>query len=252
MSVSIDLKGKTALVTGANGGIGSSIVSILMEAGANCICIDSPSSLNDFKPTKNGNESKMYIEADFTKKFSIDEIRKKLKNKNIQVDIVVNSAGYTEGNDFFNYSELAWEKTIKINLTTPFLISQMLAKEFMSNGGCIINITSLAAEQGFPGNVAYVSSKGALKQLTKAMAIDLSEFNIRVNSIGPGYVKTKMTERSWNDSGLRNERSRRMISKRWAEPKDIANAVLFLASDMSEYINGQSIYVDGGWLSKGL
>ena len=94
----------------------------------------------------------------------------------------------------------------------------------MKSGGSIINITSLAAELGFPDNVAYVASKGGLKQLTKAMAIDLAKKNIRVNSVGPGYVKTKMTRKSWLNKKKRNNRSDRIILKRWANPKDIANA----------------------------
>ena len=122
----------------------------------------------------------------------------------------------------------------------------------MNSGGSIINITSLAAEQGFPDNVAYVASKGGLKQLTKAMAVDLATKNIRVNSVGPGYVKTKMTEKSWLDKKKKKNRSDRIILNRWANPKDIANACLFLGSNLADYINGQEIYVDGGWLSKGL
>ena len=122
----------------------------------------------------------------------------------------------------------------------------------MDSGGSIINITSLAAEQGFPNNVAYVSSKGGLKQLTKAMALDLAEKNIRVNSVGPGYVKTKMTQKSWLNTKKKKSRSERIILNRWANPADIADACLFLGSDLSSYINGQEIYVDGGWLSKGL
>ena len=122
----------------------------------------------------------------------------------------------------------------------------------MKTGGSIINITSLAAEQGFPKNVAYVSSKGGLKQLTKAMALDLAEKNIRVNSIGPGYVKTEMTKKSWLNRKKKKNRSERIMLNRWANPSDIADVCLFLGSNLASYINGQEIYVDGGWLSKGL
>ena len=114
----------------------------------------------------------------------------------------------------------------------------------MNSGGSIINITSLAAEQGFPDNVAYVASKGGLKQLTKAMAIDLAKKNIRVNSVGPGYVKTKMTQKSWENKRKKKNRSERIIMDRWANPEDIANVCLFLGSELASYINGQEIYVD--------
>ena len=145
-----------------------------------------------------------------------------------------------------------WKKTIDINLTTPFRLSQFVSKNLMLSGGSIINITSLAAEQGFPDNVAYVASKGGLKQLTKAMALDLAKKHIRVNSVGPGYVKTRMTKKSWINIKKRKNRSERIILKRWAQPIDIANTCLFLGSSLANYINGQEIYVDGGWLSKGL
>ena len=185
------------------------------------------------------------------KKKLIKNLLKKIKKKTI-IDILINNAGFSSSNFFLKYSLADWKKTLEINLTTPFMISQLVSRKFMTSGGSIINITSLAAEQGFPDNVAYVASKGGLKQLTKAMAIDLADKNIRVNSIGPGYVRTKMTEKSWLNKKKKKNRSDRIILNRWANPKDIANACLFLGSNLADYINGQEIYVDGGWLSKGL
>jgi gluconate 5-dehydrogenase len=117
--------------------------------------------------------------------------------------------------------------------------------------GSIINITSINAELGFPGNPAYVAFKGALKQLTKALALDLGP-SIRVNAIGPGYFRTDMTRKSWGDDTMRQERSSRTILGRWGVPDDLAGAVIFLASDASAYVTGIDLYVDGGWLAKGL
>ena len=122
----------------------------------------------------------------------------------------------------------------------------------MKSGGSIINITSLAAEQGFPNNVAYVSSKGGLKQLTKAMAIDLAKKNIRVNSIGPGYVKTKMTEKSYSNSKKKLERVEKSILNRWGEPNDLIGIVIFLATKSSSFVTGTNIIVDGGLSIKGI
>jgi len=183
---------------------------------------------------------------------NIIQIINKIKKKNKKIDVLINGAGFTSSKNFFNYNLNDWEKTLTINLSTPFLISQAISKDYMNYNGCIINITSLAAEQGFPNNVAYVASKGGLKQLTKAMAIDLKNKKIRVNSVGPGYVRTKMTEKSWSNKKNRKYRSERMISDRWAQPRDIANVCVFLGSELASYINGQDIYVDGGWLAKGL
>jgi NAD(P)-dependent dehydrogenase (short-subunit alcohol dehydrogenase family) len=252
MSIKIDLKGKNVLITGAGGSIGVEIVLKFLEAGANYICLD-----KNFKNLK-----KIKSQIGFSKRVSFLDINLEKKNfnklflskikKKTNIDILINNAGFTSSRNFLNYKQDDWDKTIRINLTAPFIVSQLVSKNLMNSGGSIINITSLAAEQGFPDNVAYVASKGGLKQLTKAMAIDLADKKIRVNSIGPGYVKTKMTEKSWKDKKKKKNRSERIILARWAYPKDIANTCLFLGSELSSYINGQEIYVDGGWLSKGL
>jgi len=252
MSIKIDLTEKNILITGAGGDIGYEITLKFLEAGANCYCLD--------KNLKNLKKKKIqkkflgrinFINIDFEKKNFIKDFLKQI-NKNIKIDILINNAGFTSSQQFLEYSLKNWKKTLDINLTTPFILSQLVSKKFMDSGASIVNITSLAAEQGFPNNVAYVASKGGLKQLTKAMAVDLAEKNIRVNSIGPGYVKTKMTQKSWQDKKKRKSRSDRIILKRWAKPNDIANVCLFLGSNLANYINGQEIYVDGGWLSKGL
>ena len=252
MSVKIDLTGKNVLITGAGGDIGSVIVLKFLEAGANCFCLDK-NLINSkkFKIKNNFLGKITLLNIDFEKKNFTQTILKNLK-KNLKIDILINNAGFTYSQKFSKYSLKNWKKTIDINLTTPFILSQLISRKFMISGASIINITSLAAELGFPDNVAYVASKGGLKQLTKAMAIDLAKKNIRVNSIGPGYVKTKMTKKSGLNRKKRKNRSDRIILKRWAEPKDIANVCLFLGSSLADYINGQEIYVDGGWISKGL
>ena len=119
-------------------------------------------------------------------------------------------------------------------------------------GGSIINITSLNAELAFPNNPAYVAFKGGLKQLTKALALDLGQYNIRVNNIGPGYMKTDMTKKSWLNPKLRKARTSRILLNRWGEKEDIVGPCIFLASDASKYVTGHDLYVDGGWLANGL
>ena len=117
-------------------------------------------------------------------------------------------------------------------------------------GGSIINITSLNSEIAFPNNPAYVSTKGGLKQLTKSLALDLGKYNIRVNNLGPGYIKTNMTKFGWKNN--RKKIEDRTILGRWGEPRDLVGTIIFLLSDASSYITGQDIYVDGGYLTKGL
>ena len=207
MSIKINLKNKNVLITGANGSIGYEITTKFLLAGAKCVCVD-----KNFEELKKliskGNYSSQItlFKVDLNKKNLIKNFINKIK-KRFKIHILINNAGYTSSKNFLSYNFKEWEKTLQINLTAPFLISQMISKYCMPSGGSIINITSLAAEQGFPNNVAYVASKGGLKQLTKAIAIDLSKKNIRVNSIGPGYVKTNMTKKSWNNSKKRKNRS---------------------------------------------
>lgn len=253
MSIKIDLKGKNILITGANGGIGQEITLRFLQSGANCICVDKNfDNLKSNKFLKTLFNRITFLKCNFEKKNFINTFIKNIKRNKKKIDVLINSAGASSSKNFFNYNLDDWNKTLKINLTTPFLVSQAISKNYMNNNSCIINITSLAAELGFPNNVAYVASKGGLKQLTKAMAIDLKNKKIRVNSVGPGYVRTKMTEKSWSDKIKKKLRSERMISERWAHPRDIANVCVFLGSELADYINGQDIYVDGGWLAKGL
>jgi NAD(P)-dependent dehydrogenase (short-subunit alcohol dehydrogenase family) len=170
------------------------------------------------------------------------------------IDILVNNAGVSYGNSSEKYSIDDWNKTIGVNLTVPFNMSKMVANELIKKekSGSIINITSLGAEFGFPENPAYCASKGGLKQLTKALAYDWAKYGIRVNNVGPGYMHTNMTDKSYNNPQMNAERLRHMMIQRWGEPRDLAGVCVFLASQMSEYITGQDIYVDGGWTAKGL
>ena len=121
-----------------------------------------------------------------------------------------------------------------------------------SRPGSIINITSLNSELAFPDNPAYVTFKGALKQMTKSFALDLGKHGIRCNNIGPGYIRTNMTKQSWSDPIRRKQREDKTALGRWGKPSDLCGVVIFLASDASGYITGQDIYVDGGWMIKGL
>lgn len=251
MSIKINLSKKNVIITGAGGSIGSIIAKKFLEAGANCICVDKNFKKSQIKfIKKNFNKKAQFLKLNFEKNF-LKDLKKNLK-KNLKIDVLINNAGFTYSEHFLNYRLNNWEKTLRVNLTAPFIISQEIAKNFMKKEGNIINITSLSAEQGFPKNVAYVASKGGLKQLTKAMAIDLANKKIRVNSVGPGYVKSNMTKKNWSNVKKRENRKLRMISDDLANPEDIANTCVFLSSKLAKYINGQDIYVDGGWLAKGL
>ena len=171
-----------------------------------------------------------------------------------KIDILVNNAGVSFGDQSFEtYSSENWERTYQVNLKAPFELIQMVTESMKKEGlGSIINITSLNAELAFPGNPAYIASKGGLRQLTKSAAYDLAKYGIRANNIAPGYMRTAMTEKSYNDPKMHTDRKNRTLLGRWGTSEDLVGAAIFLASDASSYITGQDIYVDGGWSIKGL
>ena len=237
------LKNKNVLVTGGSGSIGLAIAKGFKSCGARVF-------LWGHREIEEGKEFDLYQVVELTNE---EDIRKQFFKLPETIDILVNCAGFTSGERSEKYPVELWKKTIDINLTAPFLICQLAVERMISNhDGSIINITSIGAEQGFPNNPAYGATKGGLKQLTKAFACDWAQYGIRVNNVGPGYTRTKMTSGSWQDEELRRERTDRMMIKKWAEPEDIVGIVLFLGSDMARYITGQDIYVDGGWTAKGM
>lgn len=239
------LKGKNALVTGGARGNGEGIAVGLLRAGAKVYVIDVDCGIE---------KNIEYIQIDLTDKDGVKVILDELFNEGIVFDILVNCAGISISDASEKYDLENWYKTLEINLTTPFFLSQLVATAMIKQEkkGSIINITSLGAEYGFPENPAYCASKGGLKQLTKALAYDWAKYGIRVNNVGPGYMRTRMTEKSYADAELREDRSRHMMLPRWGNPEDLVGVCVFLASRYSEYITGQDIYVDGGWTAKGL
>ena len=248
MSNSINLKGKTALITGAANGNGLAIQKAFSKAGAKVLVID-----KKFKNKRLNKKMLKIIELNMLDENFFIELKKNLSNLNIKkIDILVNNAGITLPNNFMTYKHNDWNKTIELNLSLPFKLSQYVGIHYMKSSGSIINITSLASMFGFPNNPAYVASKSGLRGLTTSLAYDLSSKKIRVNAIAPGYVKTNMTKISWSKLNLRKERNSRILLKRWGKPKDVANLALFLGSDLAGYITGQNICVDGGWSIKGL
>ena len=239
------LIGKKAIVTGGFRGNGKAIAMGMKEQGADVTVFD----------VMDGADSPFrYYRVNLRDKAALKQAYEKAVEDNGIYDILVNNAGITKGMPAQDYTFDAWEATLDVNLTVPFLLSQMFAKSLIGAGkpGSIINITSLSAKYGFPNNPAYCASKGGLRVLGRQLALDWGKYGIRVNNVSPGYVRTSMTSGSYNDPVLYEERTRRMIFDRWAEPEDLAGACIFLASSLSEYITGQDIIVDGGWEAKGL
>jgi NAD(P)-dependent dehydrogenase (short-subunit alcohol dehydrogenase family) len=250
------LEGKVAIVTGSARGNGLAIARALSAARARCFMVDvreaelreAATGFSDapVQPTA--------IALDLTNHGAPERLVDQVVAEAGRVDVLVNNAGITRSADVLDYPESDWDATQAINLKAPFLLSKAAAVAMEKNGGgSIINITSLNAEQAFPNNPAYVASKGGLKMLGKSLALDLGVHGIRVNNVGPGYFRTELNRKSWDDPERRRERSSHTILGRWGDPeRDLPGIVIFLASDASSYVTGQDIYIDGGWLAKGL
>lgn len=237
------LKGKNCIVTGANRGIGREICKSLISHEASVIGIDLVDDHGDIP----------ILLADITKEDEVEDVSVAVEKTYGKVDVLVNCAGITltSSNDMYELAD--WKKTLDVNLTGSFLLTNRLFSLLCnSKSASVVNITSLNASLGFPNNPAYVASKTGLLGLSRSWAVDWGKYSIRSNCVSPGYIKTKMTENSWSNYEHREKRSSRTCLGRWGETKEVANVVLFLASDLSSYITGQMINVDGGWTVKGL
>jgi len=254
MHTQFSLEGKVAIVTGAARGNGKAIAEGLLGAGATVYFVDKLAT--ELEETVQGTKNKRAksIVADLSVREDLEMIAPLVYKNEGKIDILVNNAGITVVQSSENHSEEEWDKVLLINLKVPFLLSQQVARAMIEkgNGGSIINITSLGAELGLSNVPGYTASKGGLKQLTKTFAADWAKYNIRVNNIGPGYIKTGMTKQSYADPELKKKRDERIMLDRWGESEDLAGPAIFLASDASRYVTGQDVYVDGGWLAKGI
>jgi len=238
-----DISGKVAVITGGTGGLGIEIAKGLSSAECKVIV----SSRNAIK------QNKLFdtFNADITNKEDIKKLIKYVINKYKKIDILINAVGYTKSNNFLDYEDSDWTKTIDTNLTGVMQCCKLVAKEMIKKKkGSIINLTSIASELANHENPAYSASKGGLKLLTKSMARDLAKYNIRVNNIGPGYFETKFNIKSLKNKKQYNLRASRSMMNRWGKPKEIIGPIIFLSSEASSYITAQDIYIDGGTISK--
>ena len=252
MSERFSLKKKIIIITGAGGtGMARILAESMANEQANVFAID----IHLSKPiSKKMAKFLKFIQCDITDSKKFEEICKSIFSKHKKIDVLINGAGVTfPENEKKFYPESKWDITNNVNLKAAFLCSQIVIKYMLKNKeGSIINFTSINAELGFPNNPAYVASKGGLKMLSKSLAKDWGKYGIRVNNVGPGYMKTEMTKKSWANPKLRKARTSRTLLNRWGDKEDIIGPCIFLASNASRYVTGQDLYVDGGWLANGL
>ena len=239
-----DLKNKNIIVTGASGGIGNSIVKKLYEIGANVLASGTRiEKLEELK--KNYNNIKI-LNFDIAQSDKIEEfIDNATDILGGNLDCLINNAGITKDNLAIRMSIDEWKKVIDINLTSTFLMSKFAIKKMLKNkSGKIVNITSVVGHTGNIGQANYTASKAGIVAMSKSLAIEYAKKNININCISPGFIKTAMTEKI--DEKFKEVIVSKIPSARLGEPEDIANAVLFLASDNSNYINGETLHVNGG------
>ena len=249
-----NLENKTVVVTGSARGNGLAIASGLYESGANIVITDKLKSELEKSSFRFDPSRCINVLTDINSKTGREKLIKTTIKKFKKIDGLINNAGISISKSSETYKEKDWNKTINTNLSSVFYLSQTVAKTMIKNkvGGSIINVTSLAASFGMPNNPAYVASKGGLRYLTKAMAVDWGIYNIRVNNLCPGYIKSQMTNKSFNNLSTRKKRSDRTILNRWGNSNDLVGAAIFLISDASNYITGIDLEIDGGWSAKGL
>lgn len=246
------LEGKTAIITGANTGLGQGMCVALAKAGANTVGVGRSDMSETERLVKEVGGRFLTVKADLLTTESVARILDEVKAEFGSFDILINNAGIIRREDAENYLMSDWDDVMNTNLRTLFFLSQEFAKALIAGkrGGKIINIASMLSYQGGIRVPAYTASKSAVMGLTKAMANEWAKYGINVNAIAPGYMVTNNTEKLRADPVRYNEILVRIPAGRWGEPSDMGGAAVFLSSAASDYVQGFTIAVDGGWLSR--
>lgn len=244
------LAGKVAIVTGSDTGLGQGFCCAFAEAGAKVMGVSVIPS--DATLEKIGADKFSYMVADLSSTDPIQNIIDETIKKYGRVDILVNNAGIIKRQDCIEFSKENWDSVINVNLRTVFFFSQAVAQQFIKqgNGGKIINIASMLAYQGGIRVPSYTASKSAVKGITMSMANEWAKYNININAIAPGYMATNNTKALRADADRSEAILERIPAGRWGTPDDIMGAGVFLASAASDYVNGYTLAVDGGWLAR--
>ncbi len=235
---------KNIIVTGASGGIGNSIVEKLSKNGANILATGTKKEKLDELKSKFKNLK--VLKFDISQSDKIEEFIENATNElGGNLDCIVNNAGITQDNLAIRMNFEEWKKVIDINLSSTFLLSKYSIKKMLKNKkGKVINITSVVGHTGNLGQANYTAAKAGIIAMSKTLAIEYARKNININCISPGFIKTAMTDKI--DTKFKEMIISKIPSGRLGEPEDVANAVFFLASDLSNYINGETLHVNGG------
>jgi len=248
------LKNKVAVITGSKGGIGFGIAQEMAKAGAKVVIsdIELKECENACKILSRKYKTKtLAVKCDVSKKDEVDNLIAQTIKKFKRIDILVNNAGVVRFGPLLTKTEEDWDFTLDINLKSVFLCTQAAAKHMIKQkSGKIISIASIAGFVGFDNISDYCASKGGIVTMTKEFALELSKYNINVNAIAPGIIKTKMTASMLKDKKTRTGLLAQTPLGRVGMPEDIGKAAVYLASEGANFVTGHTLVVDGGWLSR--
>jgi 2-deoxy-D-gluconate 3-dehydrogenase len=246
-----NLAGRTALVTGANTGLGQGIAVALAQAGADIVAVGRSPATDTLARVQALGRRVLDVRADLSSTGPVREVVDAAIGLNGRLDIVVNNAGIIRRADSLDVEEADWDAVIDTNLKSPFFLAQAAARHMAGNGGGkIINIASLLSFQGGIRVPAYAASKSAVAGLTRALANEWAAQGINVNAIAPGYFDTNNTAALRADPVREPAILARIPAGRWGQPQDLGGAAVFLASRASDYVHGVVLPVDGGWLAR--
>lgn len=246
------LDGKTAVITGANTGLGQGLCIALAQAGADVIGVARRSMQETKEQVEGAGKAFQEIIVDLSREDAIEVIMENCKELCDRVDILVNNAGIIHREDAKDVSAESWDKVIHLNERLVFFLSQAMANRYFipNRSGKIINIASMLSYQGGIRVPAYAASKSAVMGITKALANEWASYGINVNAIAPGYMATNNTTNLRSDAQRSEAIIDRIPAGRWGTPEDLMGAGVYLASDASAYVNGFTLAVDGGWLAR--
>ena len=247
-----NLNGKVALVTGCDTGLGQGMALGLAEAGCDIISVSRKIPEETSAKVQAFGRRFTAIQADLSRQDAITDIVTKAVAAMGHIDILVNNAGTIRREDALSFSEKNWDDVINLNLKSVFFLSQAVAKQFLhqGGGGKIINIASMLSFQGGIRVPSYTASKSGVLGITRLLANEWAQHNINVNAIAPGYMATNNTQQLRDDAERSKEILDRIPAGRWGSPEDLKGPAVFLASSASDYINGYTLAVDGGWLAR--
>lgn len=253
MTSLFSLSGKTALITGSTRGLGFTYAQGLAAAGASVIINGTQAEHLKTaleKLERQGANARGFL-FNVADEAAVEAVFKQLDDEKVHVDILINNAGIQFRKPMLELELSDWRRVLEVNLTSAFMIARTAARRMVArqSGGKIINIGSLTSEAARATVAPYTAAKGGIKLLTKSMAAEWAQYNIQSNAIGPGYILTDMNQALLDNAGFDQWVRNSNPSGRWGKPEELIGTAVYLASQASSYVNGQIIYVDGGWLA---